>query len=277
MLDERVTQFVQEAVRIRVREFDHDLAMRLLQADTDAVRAGQMGGSGRTNRYAVEYRQELRNRAQYVFLEIQRALGLYPQSFDGTLKNFLIGFHVTEVRRQCSDLQSMLDKRLGGSTAFGSSSLGALQGQLNDECSHLREKYTLEIGAFVQAALLRSNAAPEGNSVVIHGPVGVVQTGAYASAVVPINVGANDRDAMAKALDLVSTTLRDSQQLAHEHRRQILAVVQEAKIATQHQSPNPSLLRGMFTVICETLQTLAATEPAMAAMRAAALPFGIAL
>lgn len=278
MLDERIANFVHESMRIRAREFDHDLAMRLRDADTEAARSGQMGGSGRIVRYSVATMQDLRNRAQFLFLEIQRALGLYPQQLDDTLRNFLVGLHLTEVRGQCNELQNMLVRRLGKSTAFGDASLGGVQSQLNDECAHLREKYTLEIGAFVRAWVLRSKPAQDGNGgVVINGPVGVVQTGAYASATLTVNVGAEDRGAMEKALDLVASTLRDSQQLADEHRRQMLEVVDQAKAASQQHLPNSTLLRGMFTVICETLQTLAASQPAMAALRAAALPFGIAL
>jgi hypothetical protein len=277
MLDERITRFVQDAVRIRAREFNQDLATRLLQVDSDAAKAGQMGGSGRAKGYAVVFRQDLRNRAHYIFIEIQRALGLYPQLMDETLRNYLVGLHFTEVRKQCNALHNLLEQGLGKSAAFGDSSLGSLLSRLNDECAHLQEKYTLEMGAFFQASL-RSKPVPESNgSVVINGPVGVVQTGAYASATLIVNVGVEDRGAMIMALEMVASTFRDSQQLADEHRRQMLEVVDQAKVATQQQLPNPTLLRGMFTVVCETLQTLAASQPAMAALRAAALPFGIAL
>lgn len=278
MLDERLTHFVHESMRIRMREFDHDLAMRFRDADTEAALSGQMSGSGRVIRYSLAVTQDLRNRAQYVFLEIQRALGLYPQQLDATLTNNLVGLHFTEVRSQCNELQNMLGKRFSKVTALGDSPLGNVQSQLNDECDHLRQKYTLEIGALAQAWLLRSKAAQEGNGgVVINGPVGVIQTGAYASATLTVNVSVEDRGAMVKALELIALTVRDSQQLADEHRRQMLEVVEQAKAATQQHPPNPTLLRGMFTVICETVQTLAASQPAMAALRAAALPFGIAL
>jgi hypothetical protein len=92
-----------------------------------------------------------------------------------------------------------------------------------------------------------------------------------------MNVGAEDREGMLKALDLAAAAFRESRQLAAEHQRQMLEVIEQAKAAAQQSRPNSSLLRGLFTVICETLQTLAASEAAMAALRAAALPFGIAL
>ena len=278
MLDERVTEFVHEAVRIRAREFDQDLAIKLLHVDSDLTRAGQMGGSGRIKGYSVVCRQDLRARAQYIFLEIQRALGLHPQPLDHSLKGNLIGLHITEVRGQCTELQRMLKTRFDKSEAFGASSPGALYSEFNDECDHLTQKYTLEIGAFLQATTQRA-APPVGTNggVVIHGSVGLVQTGAYASATVAMNVGTDDRESMLKALDLVAAAFRESRQLADEHQRQLLEIVEQAKTAARQLRPNSSFLRGMFTVICETLQTLAASDGAMAALRAAALPFGIAL
>jgi hypothetical protein len=277
MLDERITRFVHDAVRIRSREFDQDLMARLVEADNAAIAVGQINGSARINGYARVCRQDLRNRAQYTFLEIQRALGLYPQTLDDTLRGNLVGLQITEVRSQYTALQRLLEKRLGGApTSFGATSVGPLQGQLNDECDHLNEKYTLEMGAFMQAATQRSTkVSNEVGNVVIHGTVGVVQTGTYATSRLTLNVGADDRDAMLKALDLAAATLADSRQLAAEHQRQMLEVVAHLREAVNQPRPNPSLIRGMF--LCTTLQTLAATEPAMAALRAAVLPFGITL
>jgi hypothetical protein len=279
MLDERVSQFVNEAMQIKAREFDQTLTLRLLDIDSELVRAGQMGGTGRIRGYSAACQQDLRSRAQYVFIEIQRALGLFPQALDGTLKGNLVGLHITEVRGQCTALQRMLQERLGKSDSFGGSSHhGALLSQLNDECDHLRQKYTLEISAFLHAAAQREiKSAKSDGGVVIQGSVGVVQTGAYASATVTMSVGPEDREGMLKALDLVAAAFRESRQFADEHQRQMLEVVEQARVATQQRQPNPSLLRGMFTVICETLQILASSEGAMAALRAAALPFGIVL
>lgn len=270
MLDERVTRFVREALRIKALEFDQQLSIQLVQLDGQYLKAGQFQGSGRANAYALAIRQELRNRAQYAFIEVQRALALYPQVLDVATKSFLLGLHITEIRGQCTQLQLMLGKRLG---QLG----GGAIGQLNDECDHLRDKYTLEIDAFVQAATLRAGQKGEGAGVVIHGSVGVVQTGAFASSTLTLNVGSEDCGAMMKALDLAAATIRDSQQLAEEHRQQTLELVDHLRSASQRPRPNPSLLRGMFIVLCETLQAIAASGPALAAIRAASLPFGIAL
>lgn len=67
------------------------------------------------------------------------------------------------------------------------------------------------------------------------------------------------------------------QQLATTDRVQMLDAVAQTRTAAQQPTPNPSLLRGMFFVLCESVQTLAAAGPAVTALKAAALPFGINL
>jgi hypothetical protein len=92
-----------------------------------------------------------------------------------------------------------------------------------------------------------------------------------------MNIGANDRDVLLAALELVAGALRDARELASDHRAQLLDVVATARTTVQQPAANPSMLKGMFLVMCETLQTIAAARPAMDALRTAALPFGITL
>lgn len=279
MLDERVSRFVQDAVRVKSHEFDQDLLVRFAQADSTAVAAGQFNGTGRINHYMQLCRQELRNRAQYIFLEIQRALGLYPQLLADALKKELVRLLTIELHNQCAVVQRLLHQGLGLSKVPNiATAPGGLNTQLGDELRHLNEKYTLEMGAFIQTATQRSEAVNrEDRSVVIHGPVGVLQTGDYSTSTMTVNLGAGDREAMSKALDIAANTLANSQHLAAEHRREMLEVVDHLREAISQQRPNQSFIRGMFTVLCSTLQTLASCEPAMNALRAAALPFGIVL
>jgi hypothetical protein len=151
MLDERVGPYVRCAVRTRARELAQDLNFRLLQVDTEARRAGHLGGSGHLRGYSVELLRELRNRARNLFLEIQRALVLYPQALDSELKSHLISLYSTETRAECSQLQKWVDQKFGTAAAtHWRIHAGALSRQLTEECDHLRDRYILEIVALVQ-------------------------------------------------------------------------------------------------------------------------------
>lgn len=278
MLDDRITRFVSDTMRIRAREFDEDLAMRLSSIDTQAIKNGALESSGRIVTYAQVCCYDLRSRAQYLFIEIQRALGLYPQTLDDTLKSGLIGLLITEVRSQATRLQNLLKQRLGERPGPLAPHLGAAYSRLNDECEHLNGKYTLEIGAFMQASQqTKSRAGANDGSVIVNGTVGVLQMGASSSATLTINVGPDDREAMLKSLELAASTVKDAIQLGDEQRRQMLELIEQAGIAARQPRPNTALLHGMFTVLCQTIQTLGSSAPAIAALRVAALPFGIVL
>ena len=278
MLDERVTKFVHDAVRIKAREFDQDLALRLQSIDTEYAKAGQFQGTARIVSYGQCLTREIRNRAHYVFIEIQRALTLHQLTFDDTTKSYLIGLLITEVRGQTTHLQRMLQERFGNAGDPLARALGIAQTQMNDECEHLNEKFTLEMGVRQIAAQAAADRRTTGNGgIIVHGSVGVLQTGASASATLMLNVGSDDRQAMLKALDLVTATLKDAAELNDEYRQQMLEVAEQAKSAAQQPRPNSPLLQGLFMVLCQTIQTLGSAAPAMAALRAAALPFGIML
>src|SRR5262245_50293404 len=117
MLDGRVGRYVSGAVRTRAREFDQDLDFRLLQLDTEALRAGHLGGNGQLRGYSLELLRELRNRARYIFLEMQRALVLYPQALDAEATRYLIDLYSSEARAACGQLQKWVGQKVGTATA----------------------------------------------------------------------------------------------------------------------------------------------------------------
>ena len=268
-LDANVAAHVDDATRIKAREFDEALAMRFMVIDTEFAKAGGMGGGRHTIQYVVACRESLRARADYVYFEIQRALALDPQPYDAKLYDELRQLHKEQLAREYASLTQTLAKRAGSRAHI------PLEGPLDDELNRLESKYALEIGVFVKAATRRTAATAAAGDVHIYGNVGALMTGSHASAVVTMNVGADGREALSKALDLVAATIRDNQQLAEEAKRQLAGAIEQARAAGDSQPPNPSILRGMFTVLCETLQTLSAAGPAIAALRAAAQPFGI--
>jgi hypothetical protein len=267
-LDENVTAHVSDAMRIKAREFDEALALRFMDIDTQSMKSGGMGGSRHTLQFIVACREDLRNRANYIFAEIQRALSLYPQQNDEQLLENLRALFKAVLGRQVSSLDGTLSARTGSRAHI------PVTGQLDEEFQRLDSKYTFELGNFLIAAS-RSRTGPTQGGIHIHGNVGSLLTGMYASAVVEMNIGDDSREALEKALDLVAATIRDNHQLAAEARRQLAEVVELARASGKAQPPNPSILRGMFTVLCETLQTLGAAAPALAALREAAQPFGI--
>lgn len=277
MLDQRAIDFLQNAVQARAVELDEQLHIRLRDITTEFALAGQASGS---RMYAIsgqEIAKELRRRAQLVFAELQRAVGLFPPASLAGLHGDLNAAFINALRPQWTHLNDLAAQRLKGGASYGAQMLGGIHGQINDEHTRLCDMYPkVELLAFAEALKQRRDASgTAAGGIVVNGNIGVFQTGSDATATVQMNVSGEDRQSLTAALDLVARVFTESRQLAHEQQRQLLEVVSAAKAAAQSTQPNETLLRGMFVVICETLQTLASAEGAMTALRTAAFPFGI--
>lgn len=276
MLDPKITRHVETALQLKSSEFDRAIRSRIAEAGRGADR----GNSRTILRYGQEFSAELDRRALYVFDEIKRALQLHPQQLDETLGNWLGGLHFTETRKQCTELQRFVGERFDTPAvqAFGPSPAPRLSGPLNEQCNRLGEKYAFEISNHLHELRQAQQRPPGAAPVTIHAThIGAVQTGPNATAQVTMNVGGSDREALLAALEMAAGALRNAHELADAQRAQLLDVIAQARTTAQQPAANPSMLRGMFLVLCEALQTLAAARPAMDALRAAALPFGITL
>lgn len=291
MLDPLITQHVEETMRLKAGDFDrgirHSLAETVGGSYKDVAAAANASIRAAARQRQI-FSEELDRRGQYVFEEIKRALKLYPQSFDDILGSWLAGLHFTETRKQCTELQRLqaeptdrqdtpiikLPRSLMPPTQL------SIANMLNEQCDQLCALIANEIRVHVRS-LRQQPAAPAPTSTIInniHGThIGSVQTGPNSSAHVTMNVGSSDREALLAALELIASALHNAQELADARRTELIDVIAQARTVAHQPAPNPSLLRGMFLVLCETLQTIAAARPATDALRAAALPFGINL
>lgn len=151
MADPRVIEHVQKAMRIKAAELDRSVSGDLQRIDREAAAAGQLGSDRRFVIVGEALRLELDRRALLVFDEIKRALLIHRPELDSATAEWLVGLHITEVRKQCSDLQRLVSDRFDNPSvnAFRPSPAPQLQARLNDHTDQLREKYTFEIDNLV--------------------------------------------------------------------------------------------------------------------------------
>lgn len=278
MLDQRVTEFLNDAVRHISVDHDDALETRLQGITTQFARAGRTGGMHAV--YGDEFVKELRHRAQLIFAQLQRAIALFPPSSLDSLHAELVAAFINALRPQWTHINELAKQRVpqvGMGRDVLANLLGTVHGRINDEHRRLLQQYEkVDLYAFAEALKQhREKARASSGGITNYGNIGVLQTGAHSAATVTMNVNSEDRATLVHALDMVAKLFTDSHEIAQEHRRQMLEVVTMVKTAAQSNTPNESMLRGMFTVICGTLQALADSGPAMATLRAAALPFGI--
>lgn len=279
MLDQRVTDFIHNAVAAKAPGLDAKLHVRLRDIGNVSTQHGQYGGSRMYVQFGTEYAQELGQRAELVFEQMKRALAAFPPASLDSLHADLQAALLTELGHQRTHLNGLAQGNVRAGAAFGDDGRGGIHLRVNEEHGRLCDQYAkVDLLEYVVALKRQGTATGQSaNTLVFNAPVGTVQTGANATAHVVMNLGADERKALVDALEVVARIIRDSQQLAHEQQREVLEIVATAQMAAQAKQPNERLLRAMFPVICETLQTLADIGPAMAALSAAALPFGIYL
>ena len=281
MLNQRSIDFVRNSVSSRTVELDEALHARLAEVRDGAIRVGAYAGSRMYIGYGNELCSALRARAHLIFSELQRAIGLFPPSNLESLHDDLVAAFAQELGRVASQMRDHTSAQLGGSPRGATEAAhAAMLDRFEREVTRLVEQYrSVDFVAYVEAAKRRfdQHPPPSGTAINVFGNVGVVQSGSHATATVSISVGAEERQALSRALDLVAELVRNARELPAEHQRQMLEVIDQSRAVAAADKPNSSMLRGMFSVLTETVQTLAASGPAMDALRIAALPFGITL
>jgi hypothetical protein len=147
-----------------------------------------------------------------------------------------------------------------------------------DHCRReVQQHHSLEVDLYVDGLISMTSSNKSFNSYVINGPVGMVQTGERSTGHVVQHATPNEiADALA-ALEELRRIVREDSELSTQKRAEVLEIADACEQQLGRPDPNKTMLGGMFGVICTTIQTLPAAQPAYQALRAALLPMGIPL
>lgn len=284
MLDARITAHVENAARVKAGAFSNRLR--------DALNAPATGGMSASESVAQTlrdhpriFRDQLEFRARFIFDAMKEALQLYPpELLTDELTSYLNGLHITETRKQCTELQREADglpnpgliffvAGRGQSTPVRRPRLNIATG-LNDRCDQLREEFQHDIMAHIQSLrLARAQVGQTGSIMTINntGTIGALQTGASSSAHVVVNIGQAEREALLKAID----ALRDALIAAQD--TEAVEIVEAARSAAAEEQPKRAVVRGLLIGLPGAMRTAAAVTPAWELVRIAAKPLGIEL
>ncbi|MEX2374982.1 MAG: hypothetical protein WD942_05265 [Dehalococcoidia bacterium] len=147
--------------------------------------------------------------------------------------------------------------------------------------SHMRSALE-RIEAEVDFGLLASASGradePEPTQTVnIYQSQGVVQTGANATASFNVNLGVQERQELASALESVRQALHESEELSEKERTDALELAAEAAAEMEKEEPNSLKLRSAFQGLATTVQTLGAASNAYQLLKGAASLLGLVL
>lgn len=114
-------------------------------------------------------------------------------------------------------------------------------------------------------------------SVTIHGPVGVVQTGAHSTANVQQIWSQAGAAKLIAELDSLRVVLIGTQELDAAAKHELAMDIEQAKAELGSQEPNKARLVRWLGGIGALVQTVASAQPALEAVRAAARAIGLPL
>ena len=282
MIDDDVVRIARNRARIEIRRQDQELQDAIRRVKANAAAAGVAGSSIPLLRIASLCADAATERGDIVWRVLHRtvaAAGIrYEPWLESELKSVAEEFlspHLQELRqvpREAAQSQ--------GITPI----IPQLEGIVADGQRAGRELAWNEIELFVaslRAAEAHVAAGPASTAprvmLNVYAPVGAIQAGDHATALVAPGVDLALRRQLAAALEALERRLPGAEGLAPEERDAAIDRVREARIEAQRPQPDRSRLAALLLMVSEAVRAVAELRPAMDALKAIAESLGMRL
>jgi hypothetical protein len=149
------------------------------------------------------------------------------------------------------------------------------------EVRRVMELAEVEIDLFVHEprdpSEITPPAAAAGATFHIYSPVGAIQTGPGASAIVVQHLDESNREALRAALRELRDALHSVTEPAMVDRSEVAEMTRVTEAELDKSKPNAAILTSLLSGIATGVQTVAAAQPAYMALKAAAAAVGVPL
>jgi hypothetical protein len=269
MLTARAIDSIRESVEAELGPRSTSLAAALNACDSEYARAGQFHSSMRVARRGLIACQELTIRAEIIYGLIQRCRPWFSD-----LDDVLIADLGDQIREHVTAQAAVVLQQSGLKPPSETSRYTKLVDEPLTECrDKLIRKFAIQARFFVED--LRRQPAAAVGGVTIHGNVGALQTGAYATARVHIDAAGSAR--LIDALEQLRAALPSAADMELGEREQGTELVGDVIVAARAGKPNGAKLAGLLMGLGTIVQTVASVRPAWEAVRQAANVIGISL
>lgn len=275
MLDPKVLELVDTMIRVYFEERREQLQREINEVQAKAAAHGM----GRSGHVIVEIcklcSHDIEIRTLFLWQTLRRVLsetGIVPsEALAQELKDL-----VTRYSSAITGLAFLHSEKAAEGTP-----IKPRQG-LEDAVTRAMTKVYSEIDLFILSLVRHSeirDADRESPQPIFnfYSGVGAVQTGPSAIANIVMNIGAEERDVLLRALDLVKEALAGVNSLPAHPTAEIIELVDEVKSEIEKPKPNGTRLGSLASTIATAIQTAGSLQPAYQALKAALLPFGILL
>jgi hypothetical protein len=272
MLDSTFSERVSRLSAVRLSERKRMFPQELSRIAADSSARGALHSSMHIHLAQTAHERELDVRAIIVWeslVRVHRTIGApNPPGLREDFKSLLN----SQIESNYSELNASF---VQVATRFGGL---RQQPDLSAVLPQIVAKHEIEVDLYVDSLRAtrpqEDTASPTYN---FYGNVGAVQTGAQSVANTVQNLGAEDRVAIASALQQVADAIAASSSMQERHRSELLQLAAEARTQVESSEPNSTKLLTILNVLAATVQTLPNAQPAYQVLKSAVLPLGILL
>ena len=279
MIDDDVVRIARNRARIEIRRQDQELKDAIGRVKATAAVAGVAGSGIPLLRIASLCADAAVERGDLVWRILHRAIATagvrYEPWLESELKSVAEEFlspHLEDLRavpRECA--QSLGIPPI----------IPHLESIVADGQRLGRERAWNEIELFV-AYLKAAESAPAKKpkrkvTLNVYAPVGAIQTGDYATALVVPGADAALRERLAETLEGIERRLPQAYELSDAARGQAIDAVRAARIEAARDEPDRGRLARLIAMAAQAIGAVAALRPALEALRAIAESMGMRL
>jgi hypothetical protein len=273
MLNTELRKVARDRIGLEFEEQDRQLDRAIGEKLSGFMKRGTLQSSMAARAVGELYGNDMRVRGETslaCLLSVCSTFGVTPE---GDLRSELESFLSKELAEQKTQKEQQLQNQApikGASPSMWEIASTEFESGYDIATRKLRSDLDLYVAVLNRPQSLTDSSTA---NVTVHGNVGVVQTGAYASS--SISIDATARGEITAALEVLAAALAEMQEGQGFNKSEIVELIDESKAELAKDKPNVSRLRGLLPSIALAIQTSAALRPAYEILKRALALMGI--
>lgn len=273
MFDANLTTRIRDAISVQVGPRDKTLLTNL-RAETNHLAARGLAISGNAIiSYTSAAADELRVRAKIVWAAIARSHGSMVGRADDATLGDLQGQIVEHINVQATQVRNLAQESVRRVAAQAKIDSNHLQNTIATVARELINEAHVEAQFYVDNLQRVATMHSSGPAITIHGNVGAVQTGTFATA--HINLSGAGRDRLVETLEALQSEIQRNPEATTEQREQATELTTDVITAVKAEKPNGAKVAGLLGGLATTVQTVASLRGAWEMVRTAAIAVGL--
>jgi hypothetical protein len=273
MFDTTLTTRIRDAIGVQVGPRDQILVANL-RAETNRLAARGMAISGNAiHSYTNATVDELRVRARIVWAAISRSHTSMVGRADASTLGDLQGQITEHINVQATQVRNLAQENVRRVIDSAKINSNHFQNTIATVARELIQEANVEAQFYVDNLQRSATEASSTPGITIHGNVGAVQTGTFATA--HVNLTGTGRDRLVETLEKLKNEVGRNREATAEQREQATELVTDVIAAVKAEKTNGAKVAGLLGGLATSVQTVASLRGAWEMVRTAAIAVGL--